>query len=760
MADLTPAEITAGTPSDGSLIHASEDGDSDNSRAHNETDISRLRSAIKNFDSNKTYQPGDLVRHFNSLWRAIDSDITVSFDPNQWEVVSPNLKQYSENREYGVGALIIGTTGETPGLNGVQLRSATLQTAGAFNRADWVIADGVGVKNVKHVFSEADFPPVTQVSINGATAIDVHELEDGVSYLISDTFTINAPLFIGINIKTELFEIGQGLNVLAIPDGGIITQPLTSGCEVDNDGAGTLTVTTDVAHNLVNTDTVNVRADLTAGGAYNLEGVSITNLTTFTFDITGQPGGPSNVIGRWDRGALEFQLANITLRPIAPTGAAAIDIVMSQAGFTRSELVFENVRFQSFNQPNKITNGDNVFLMRINILNFAPFTISSVRNLIIEDVTGVNDVALDLFEITGNATNFVNVTDVIVDIPSTSQHMFAIPQSGVSLPDSVVDPELEFHIHDSKDLNVLKSTLFSPDNGGLNQSDVNFFVHDNGNQRDSLTFADVRMDTSVPDGAFSPDPMLGDPVNIDDDVNGQKLWSFASEQRFSMLETSSGEIEYIGIKDIELLINYSVSIRVEGSGTQHQKYFISAYHSPESMPFTEITNARIFGTQIDETIFATGTITINQPVTALETVTIGSDVYTAVSSSPSNFEFDISSNINTTIADNLKSTIDADGTGDYTAISGSGIVTITSTGLPGTIGNSIVLASSQESSMATSGSFLTGGEDSGIMTISGSVFVDMETGDRLRLQAGNLTSNNIADLFFVSAASMAIHELE
>lgn len=89
--NLQPAELTAGTPEDGSVVHASQSG-VDTSKKHNERDISRLQGTAHEYEE-KSYKEGDLVT--NSLEGEDDivylciTDITVpeAFNEAKWHLV-------------------------------------------------------------------------------------------------------------------------------------------------------------------------------------------------------------------------------------------------------------------------------------------------------------------------------------------------------------------------------------------------------------------------------------------------------------------------------------------------------------------------------------------------------------------------------------------------------------------------------------------------------------------------------------------------
>ena len=88
MVDKTPAELDPGTPSDTSIVHASENGVSTNSKGHGERDISRLQGTAPLYSSSKTYNLNDLVTESGTVFRNITAiTIPETFNPSKWASV-------------------------------------------------------------------------------------------------------------------------------------------------------------------------------------------------------------------------------------------------------------------------------------------------------------------------------------------------------------------------------------------------------------------------------------------------------------------------------------------------------------------------------------------------------------------------------------------------------------------------------------------------------------------------------------------------
>lgn len=95
MVDEQPVNITSGTPSDTSIVHASEDGLENNSRGHNERDISRLQSSGKAYDETKTYKIDDIATLLDELVQVRCTTVVTAsepYDPLKWAAVDPQLE--------------------------------------------------------------------------------------------------------------------------------------------------------------------------------------------------------------------------------------------------------------------------------------------------------------------------------------------------------------------------------------------------------------------------------------------------------------------------------------------------------------------------------------------------------------------------------------------------------------------------------------------------------------------------------------------
>ena len=105
MVDKTPAEITPGSASRGSVVHASDAGLGDLSRSHTEEGISRLQSAINVYSATNTYNIGDIVKEGNLFVRNITAVVTPEvFDPAKWELISNEFGIFMNSYDTDIAA--------------------------------------------------------------------------------------------------------------------------------------------------------------------------------------------------------------------------------------------------------------------------------------------------------------------------------------------------------------------------------------------------------------------------------------------------------------------------------------------------------------------------------------------------------------------------------------------------------------------------------------------------------------------------------
>lgn len=88
----TPAGITPGDANRKSVVHASDSSLGDLSRSHTEEDISRLQSAMNEYDPTIDYEIGDLIKESGFFYRCIvDIPVPEAFDASKWELIDNGL---------------------------------------------------------------------------------------------------------------------------------------------------------------------------------------------------------------------------------------------------------------------------------------------------------------------------------------------------------------------------------------------------------------------------------------------------------------------------------------------------------------------------------------------------------------------------------------------------------------------------------------------------------------------------------------------
>ena len=546
--DKTPAEITSGNPSDTSLIHASQDGVSNDSRSHNERDISRLQSSIQEFVDTKAYEIGDLV----------------IFETIQRRCINP-----------------VAASGGT-----------------VFAPVDWTASDSVGIKNVVTVYSQADFP----APISGL----IH-LVDDTAYLIGGNISLTIPLLMQPNNRNKIFSLlGYGEDPLINFTGDtlIVTSGVGEGTfsNVVNSG-GKAQFEADSPHGMSSGQLVFVE-----GGPYN----SVVRITaTTTNDFLTNQDFISTATGDFSQGISSLELSGLTIE----NGTEVVDIFFSSNAI--GNCIIRNIETINSQTLGIIQNATFVDLFNYFIVKpLSPIQFIDCRNVIIQNVFGSDEIDVSsVFQFFGSLTTFVSASNNVIDVGQG--FMFSFPTSFAN----GVNTDLEFHVHDCKDLNTTHTTLFDTTGTGLTEKSSNAFVHDNGLQRDSISFIITRWDVSLSnEGTVTVDEAgkVGNGQPMDDGTND---WNVPRNERFTLTTPSSGLITYDGLRTIEVLVVYTATIR---SGTEGDRIFIELEHNGSAN-----NNTKIFATQ--------GALSGGGAVTSFRYTISGSFIFPVDPSGPSTF---------------------------------------------------------------------------------------------------------------------------
>jgi len=588
--DLTPADITAGTPSDTSVVHASQDAQSDNSKSHNERDISRLQPGIHVFTNLKSYKEDDLVWRLKNTFRVqyranqtvntgVIATLSTPFTGTITGYVNDEVIDLIGQTSMALDAqgIAVVDTGNlvdviiTSGGSGYILGESllivgtestaftTALTLADFVNSQWDISDGVGARNVVNVFEEADFGTAVSGQIN---------LENNTEFIVCAPVTISNTLFIDVGFEIMIRSFADEANSLTFLGSDttdifatLQTNGLIIGAAVE--GGGTR-FETNVAHGLIATDFVNV------GGVdfdYRIIRGEITNVSDTThFDIT-TPFLGDETDGRWNQGAEALEIEEIKIKG-DPTPANQNQTLFNVkfAPVDDSELFIFHLVAEDFLVLGTIDCPGRLDMNACSYFNYGlGFNLINCVTLFMESsffdqpITG-ND--SDILTVEGGLTLFQNYGSCFFDSP-TAGHAFFIPQTTSS--DPVLSGVADIHIHNCKDLTVNPSdpTLF--DKGptpfdAWDETVPEMFVVSNGAQKDSMTVGQGFTNgfLVVPDvGAESP---VRRQTAVMDDWQGDPL-----NERFFVDNTTttstSGHFDYLGVEEIIVEITYSVNAK-------------------------------------------------------------------------------------------------------------------------------------------------------------------------------------------------------
>ena len=273
MVDKTPAELDPGTPSDTSIVHASENGVSTNSKGHDERNISRLQGTAPLYSSSKTYNLNDLVTESGTIFRNTTA-ITVpeTFNPSKWTSVGVGESNTASNLGAGEGTFAQK--------NGVDLEFKSL-VAGA---------------NIT-ISSTA-----TEITINGEDAqSDIIEVRNTTGSLISKGSAVFITGAQGNRTRIDLAQSNSDTTMPAIglaqddiannSNGFVIVQGVLTGLDTSSFSVGeVIFVSSTVAGDLVTTAPSHPNAQQ-ALGVVLVSNVSIGEIQVITGQVSGIEGG-------------------------------------------------------------------------------------------------------------------------------------------------------------------------------------------------------------------------------------------------------------------------------------------------------------------------------------------------------------------------------------------------------------------------------------------------------------------------------------
>lgn len=525
MADKTPGQIQPGTASDGSFVHATQ-ADDNLSHRHDETNISRLRSAINAYDMSKTYEAGDLVIENGTLFRANDT------------------------------------------------------TTGTFDVTKWDIADGVGAKNVKQIFSQADFPtPVNKIIEAGQSATSVIPLDDGVQYIISEPITLTLPLFIDTGFEVSLTSFADHKNKITYTGSENLFNTLT--------GSGGIFGTSYSNPDLTITITAGEAADVVVGTNINLKliednvelsALPIASKTNTTIVVTVGAVNPTTVSnsGFWDQGPKILELQDLCI--VGTQSVNAYSLFLDHAS-TSKFFVF-NVTLEDFfnigetnnagqlhyncSMFSKVNGGWSIFQSQRTFLNQLSF---------LNKTSGADD------DITfgGSLVEFLDVNSCVFEsFPAsnpTSKPFLIASTFAFFIPLTAV-----VNIANCSDINF-QDSMFSTAGSAIDETDRRLFVQDNGQQKNSeyrngMELTGTQTITNTLGSNVNFIPVLGNWVNYD-------------FERFS--SDVNGIITYTGLEDITIKVDHRITFEPDNGQNNNTLKAVIALN-PDGVFNFRITN--------------------------------------------------------------------------------------------------------------------------------------------------------------------------
>lgn len=270
MVDKTPAELDPGTPSDTSIVHASENGVSTNSKGHDERDISRLQGTAPDYSASKTYNLNDLVTESGTVFRNTTA-ITVpeTFTPSKWVSVGGGLTQDLIEVRNTTGSLISkGSAVYVSGSSG----NKTLITAAEADAISTMPSIGLVLADISN---NSDGFVVVQGIITGL---------DTSSFLVGDTLFVSA-LTAGDLTSTAPVHpnLRQSMGVVLVSNVSIGEIQVITG-DVSGAESGTIFNTFAVGDGLAGTKAVSF---VNAAGTFIADSAHTANRTQSFQDVDG-----------------------------------------------------------------------------------------------------------------------------------------------------------------------------------------------------------------------------------------------------------------------------------------------------------------------------------------------------------------------------------------------------------------------------------------------------------------------------------------
>jgi len=417
--------------------------------------------------------------------------------------------------------------------------------------------------SIVYVASESDLPPL----LGG-----FHQLENEKNYVFTEPMFISDPIlfpagWIGKIVKTfvttpTITYIGSTPMFQTLNIDGTITGVVDA-------GGGAITVTTSVAHNLINGQFVNI----TGTTSYNEERLVISNESEFTFDV--QIAFVADETGAFNTGYRTILFQGFD----AQNGGTTTFMDLTSSGVFATVLSFDIFAEIGFLGPGIIRGGVNV------VTNDAIWGFAT-SGLTLEDCqTGVFDSSTFIALAPSSGLTGITITGAATDrfsMITSSFTMMAVDQFPVRIDSSVVSAS-EILFSNTPD-NAVATDYFDTSAGGLDQTDPQVTAENNGARADSMVISE-----SSSTGILEVDGSGGIPVAIVDITPAPGDWVEDTTTETLSVDTTTGIVTYNGLNTITAMIKFSLSAEHASGSAQIVDFTLYINGVPQTKSTITIT---------------------------------------------------------------------------------------------------------------------------------------------------------------------------
>jgi len=423
-----------------------------------------------------------------------------------------------------------------------------------FDIDKWIPVGGVGVKNVKHVFSQTDFP--SSQTVNGTSVIP---LEDGIEYIIAAPITLTDPLYIRAgytvlfrSFATETNAISYTDTTSALFSTGLIDSTFTGATSIDGGNGTRFTgVPAGIVDDLVVGFPVNIK---NTGDTYDDAPGIVTAVDTVTEFFETDLDFDSNVSGSFDNGAKILEIERVEFVGVGSTNFSSLLFTDS----TESEFFMLHSELESINLGTVIS----ARIVVVNLCEFEDVDIgfsfrdckSSVlsTNTFSDTPSGAAD---SLFVIQGSETSVASITQNSFD-SAAGHNALAIFIGGPS----AIPADARVNVIGNIDNNLTKTTLFESGGNFGNETAVQITALANSRQADSASAGEMVL--------LTPQTVTINSAGTYEKIASTNWTLTGDSQRFSLDGPVTGILTYNGIPDITVLISYHITMSPNSASNQ------------------------------------------------------------------------------------------------------------------------------------------------------------------------------------------------